>query len=482
MEKLYCDDVLSVWGIKAGFSSLSVEKRVAEIDPHSKVFFPRAIAKNIVDFAVVAKSMETFDAIREQFYRDDNVQIKETIVVVHGKVGENECKQLMEMKKENMRLMKIKSLGIYRTNNNETGYMSLLSFLWSPLHSVLAIKSFLLRNGYPVVGSGRGAIALDATKPEHRSKGRPGGTYAASTKFFLKHPISGKILEFTQKLPTKIMGVIEREQSFWEKETQNRFKILLDSEKAQECTIEELRNLAETRISVGLILGKIKFGKLEFKVCENVFIPHESSYSLVETAKEYIENHLKDQNSIHVLDLGIGSGCLLLSILSYVKTILKKEYKGTGIDMNESALKLAKENIELLDLESESINLVQADFLSSESIIACPWIDNDFPGYDIIICNPPYLKGNRAELLQPHSPSLAVSGCVQERLSKQFERGRPFRSCLRSKNSILIVEYPGNNEKSRNIIISAFQDVGGTCIDGKLDVCEMKRSVVVKFS
>ena len=154
--------------------------------------------------------------------------------------------------------------------------------------------------------------------------------------------------------------------------------------------------LVEERLKgkpIAYLTGVKSFWKYEFDVNENVLIPRpETELIIGEILKIY-----KNKPSIHVLDIGIGSGCILLSILKE-----KKNFFGTGIDISKECIKVTKKNANKLGLKRR-IKLFKTD------------VDNfDFGKYDLIISNPPYIKKLDLKYLAKDiidfEPKLALDG------------------------------------------------------------------------
>lgn len=149
-----------------------------------------------------------------------------------------------------------------------------------------------------------------------------------------------------------------------------------------------------TRIPLQHLTGVQEFMGLEFRVNEHVLIPRQDTEILVETALEKINA----KKPLWVLDMCTGSGCILLSVLSYGRK--KCEITGVGADVSDKALQVAKENGRNLQVDAE-------------------WIESDlFSGvsgkFDMIFSNPPYIPSAVIETLQPevreHDPRLALDG------------------------------------------------------------------------
>ena len=122
---------------------------------------------------------------------------------------------------------------------------------------------------------------------------------------------------------------------------------------------------------IAYLVGKKYFWKHEFQVNKNVLIPRPETELIV----EQIIKIYKNKKSLRILEIGVGSGCILLSVLRE-----KKGFTGVGIDISLGCLKVCKNNIKKLKIDNK-INLYKSD------------IDNFNCGkYDLIISNPPYIK------------------------------------------------------------------------------------------
>jgi len=141
------------------------------------------------------------------------------------------------------------------------------------------------------------------------------------------------------------------------------------------------------------IIKRKEFWSLVFNVNHNVLIPRPET----ETIVEQVVRRFKDKGSLNILDIGTGSGCILLSILKE----LKNSY-GTGIDKSFKALTIAKKN-------SRKLNLLQrAKFIHCD-------VDNfNFGNYDVVVSNPPYICSRRigclCEDIKGFEPRMALDG------------------------------------------------------------------------
>ena len=146
---------------------------------------------------------------------------------------------------------------------------------------------------------------------------------------------------------------------------------------------------------IAYILRKKEFWSIDFDLNQNVLIPRpETEFLVEEVIKKY-----RHKNSINILDIGTGSGCILLSILRNLKNS-----QGIGIDKSKKAIDIAKKNSSLLYLEKRS------------KFINCN-IDNFKLGkYDVIVSNPPYICSYRIKYLsrdiRNYEPMEALDGGI----------------------------------------------------------------------
>ena len=138
--------------------------------------------------------------------------------------------------------------------------------------------------------------------------------------------------------------------------------------------LDYFKSLVEERSfgkPIAYLLEKKDFWKSEFLIKKGVLIPRPDTEVIIEQALKLNKNRLKQR----ILDIGVGSGCILLSLLKE-----EKNFYGTGIDISANCISLSKINAQRLGL----INRVK--FFKSD-------IDNFSNGkYDLIISNPPYIN------------------------------------------------------------------------------------------
>jgi release factor glutamine methyltransferase len=147
---------------------------------------------------------------------------------------------------------------------------------------------------------------------------------------------------------------------------------------------------------IAYITGKKFFWKYEFEITKNVLIPRPDTEIIIEQVLEIFKN----KNKINFLDIGVGSGCILLTILKE-----KKLFLGTGIDISDECVKLCKINANKLGVSNRA-SIVKSD------------VDNfSFGKYDLIISNPPYIKKldlkNLNKDIINFEPKLALDGGLE---------------------------------------------------------------------
>ena len=180
---------------------------------------------------------------------------------------------------------------------------------------------------------------------------------------------------------------------------------------------------------IAYLLKKKEFWKNEFVVDRNVLIPRPDTEILVEQALELTKN----KNKLNLLDVGVGSGCILLSILNE-----KKNFYGTGIDICGKSLSICRVNSHKLGLKKR-VKLFKSN------------IDNfQYGKYDLIISNPPYIKKYDLKCLEKDvidfEPKQALDGGIEglSEIRKVISKS----SELIKKNGFLILEI-GFDQKNR---------------------------------
>ena len=147
------------------------------------------------------------------------------------------------------------------------------------------------------------------------------------------------------------------------------------------------------RKPIAQIINKKFFWNSEFFITSETLIPRPDSEIIVESVLKLFKN----KKNLNVLDIGVGSGCLLLSILQE-----RKDFYGTGIDISKNCLNISK--INALNLKVNN----RLKFFNSS-------IDKFSLGkYDLIVSNPPYIKKYNLKYLEKDvvnfEPRIALDG------------------------------------------------------------------------
>lgn len=150
----------------------------------------------------------------------------------------------------------------------------------------------------------------------------------------------------------------------------------------------------EAHEPIAHLTGQREFWSLTFQVSPATLIPRPDSETLIEAALDAFTGHKPPER---ILDLGTGTGCLLLALLGEFPQAF-----GIGIDINPAAAALAQTNARALGLRH------RAAFLAGN------WIDPLSGGYDLIVSNPPYIAAGDIPELMPevaaHEPWAALDG------------------------------------------------------------------------
>ncbi|MDC1365575.1 peptide chain release factor N(5)-glutamine methyltransferase [Pelagibacteraceae bacterium] len=200
--------------------------------------------------------------------------------------------------------------------------------------------------------------------------------------------------------------------------------------------LRKFKSLIERRKKgepIAYLINKKEFWKDEFFVNKDVLIPRPDSELIIE---QVLKIYSKDDH-LQLLDIGTGSGCILLSILKE-----RSNFYGTGIDISKKSINVSKFNAKQLNLTN------RVKFFHSS-------VDNFNNGkYDIVVSNPPYIEQLSLKYLEKDvvnfEPKLALSGGFDgfSKIRKVINKA----SILIKKNGKFILEI-GFNQKNKVIKI-----------------------------
>jgi release factor glutamine methyltransferase len=150
------------------------------------------------------------------------------------------------------------------------------------------------------------------------------------------------------------------------------------------------------RESVAVIVGYKEFWGLRFQVAPSTLVPRPDTETVVEAALDVLDRKGLRRSSLHIADLGTGSGCLLLALLSELPNA-----RGIGTDISNPALEIAWKN-------ARALNLAQ------RTLFVCSNFTDTLAGdIDVIVSNPPYVATQALADLAPEvrqEPRAALDG------------------------------------------------------------------------
>lgn len=168
----------------------------------------------------------------------------------------------------------------------------------------------------------------------------------------------------------------------------------------ESCEIDALSARAARRLQrepVSRIIGHREFWGLTLSINSSVLDPRPETETLIEVALDWIETrHLRNEN-LRLLDIGTGSGALLLALLSELPAS-----SGIATDKSVAALSVARANAERLG------------FTSRCRFVACDFAAALQGRFDLVVSNPPYIAHLEMPNLEPevrdYDPQLALDG------------------------------------------------------------------------
>jgi release factor glutamine methyltransferase len=162
----------------------------------------------------------------------------------------------------------------------------------------------------------------------------------------------------------------------------------------QAARLEDFVGRRERREPISHILGRKGFWKIMLNVTPHVLTPRPDTETLV----EWVLRQYPDGRAFSMIDLGVGSGAIILSILAE-----RAAAKGLGVDVSEEALAVARENAANLGL-ARQVALLRGDWTRGLGDAS----------FDLVVSNPPYIRSAEIDTLEPevkdYEPRLALDG------------------------------------------------------------------------
>lgn len=173
-------------------------------------------------------------------------------------------------------------------------------------------------------------------------------------------------------------------------------------DEATTVTVDGMQSLTARRIKrepMAYILGEREFWGLTFKVTSDVLVPRPDSETLIEAATALFPDR---RRSLRLLDLGVGSGCLLLTLLREFPNA-----EGVGFEISPPARAVAEENARALGVERRT-RFVTGDWNRAD------WTTSLGGPFDLVVSNPPYIASAEIGRLMPevarYEPRGALDG------------------------------------------------------------------------
>lgn len=213
-----------------------------------------------------------------------------------------------------------------------------------------------------------------------------------------------------------------------------------------------------THEPISHILGMREFWSLPFFVTKDTLDPRPDSETLIEASLKQFPNH---QTTLNILDLGTGTGCLLISLL--------KEYPnafGIGVDISYKTLQITQKNINYHELSDRTY------------LVNTHWTKGLNHKFDLIISNPPYIPLKDKDTLQPDvrlfDPEKALYG-GEDGLTCYHDIAKTIKPLLAPQGCIILEL--GIHQK--NDVISIFQKNGFDHFNIQKDLHGIDRTLII---
>lgn len=230
-----------------------------------------------------------------------------------------------------------------------------------------------------------------------------------------------------------------------------------------EAQIREVERLAERRLTgepIAYLVGQKEFWGLTFKVTPETLIPRPDTETLVEMALAQMPDK---ERAYRLLDLGTGSGCLLLALLSE-----RAAATGVGVDLSQGAIEVAQENAQALGLSS------RARFCQGN------WTEGLVGAFDLVVSNPPYIADDDPKVspeVRAHEPASALFG-GPDGLDPLRAQAPGVRDLL-TKEGSYIMEY---GQDQTDLAAQILQAEGFEIAEIRRDLAGIERAILAKVA
>ena len=255
-----------------------------------------------------------------------------------------------------------------------------------------------------------------------------------------------------------VREAVERLRAAGIESSRTEARLLWEHAHGKEGTFEQLIERRLRHEPIAYIVGHKEFWSLNFAVGPGVLIPRPETETLIEAALDALPNRT---GAYRMLDLGTGSGCLLVALLSEYPNA-----EGVGIDTSEATLAWAKRNVSTHGLERRA-DLVRGSWEAAEGL------------FDVIVSNPPYIRtGDVAALprdVRDYEPKPALDG-GSEGLDAYLAIAAVLKDHLKPTGSALLEIGAGQHHIVGKIMATAGLEVARVAAD----LAGIPRCVVVR--
>ncbi|KAF9430773.1 hypothetical protein BGZ94_004067 [Podila epigama] len=261
------------------------------------------------------------------------------------------------------------------TESNAAEYLTTLDVQPQSPFLGINVRRYLMSAHHPVVGNSGNSKPLKSNRDK--------GLCSALLHVNFVHPTLGTLISLDLEEPTKFEQVRTREKRACERRQQS------DLEELRKGGISNVQSFdRKSERPIAYIVGEKDFFGMRFKVSPATLIPRASTETLVKAALAIANSNDTGRNTpFKVLDVGTGSGCLLLALLHSMP-----DSTGVGVDISQDALDIA-------NINSTTHSLTKRAKFQIGDMSQLQDSPDIFQSFDILVCNPPYLDSSKSTKL-----------------------------------------------------------------------------------